>query len=243
MRVWTRGWRLTPQPPGRPKWDSARIVYTPADTTFLTLNLDLNHDGIADFRFNVSGALFFASIMSVLPLQDGNAILGKPQGVLSRHFGGPFTCRAASALPAGHSIGPGGRFGAYRTMRADYPITTYGTYYPARRGGPKSPISFVVCGNWPNAQAPFLGLEFTAQGQKHFGWARFNWVNGFPRLTGYAYETDPDKAIRAGDTGPVADARVPELHSATPAVATLRPVTLGLLALGSRGLDIWRKEQ
>jgi hypothetical protein len=116
-------------------------------------------------------------------------------------------------------------------------------YSLAPTTGPKSPIGNLQFGKWPNAQAPFLGLEFTAGGQKHFGWARLNFVNRTPMLTGYAYETESGKAIRAGDTGPVADGRVPEILSAPPTAATLRPATLGMLALGSAGLDIWRKEK
>jgi hypothetical protein len=127
-------------------------------------------------------------------------------------------------------------------MKVTYPFAAYGYYL---RGGPKSPVSRLGCGNWPDAQAPYLGLEFTAQGQKHFGWARINWVNGrgSATLTGYAYETEPNKPIRAGDTGPIANARVPEMCGAPATVATLRQATLGLLALGSAGFDIWRKEQ
>jgi hypothetical protein len=229
---------------------SARIVYTPAYTTLPagTFPLDLNHDGITDFGLRFYSATlghFYLSLMAVSPVQGGNAILGNIQGLLSARYGGPFTCRAASALPAGHSIGPGGRFGAYHTMKVLYFFFSYGYgshFSPTRRVGPDSPLSVLRCGNWPNAQAPFLGLEFTAGGQKHFGWARLNWVNGTPTLTGYAYETEPGKPIRAGDTGPIADGREPEMHSAPPAVATLRLPTLALLALGSAGLDIWRKE-
>jgi hypothetical protein len=234
---------------------SARIVYTPAYTKFCnplssgcpaTLLLDLDHNGTADFKFHFYPLNTFEgapSQMSVAAAQAGNAVLGNIQGLLSGGFWGPFTCRVASALPAGHSIGPGGRFGAYQTIKAWYPFFSYGYYSFVRRVGPDSPHFFLNCGNWPNAQAPFLGLGFMAQGQKHFGWARLNWVNGTPVLMGYAYETEPNKPIRAGDTGPVADARAPEMHSAPPAVATLRPATLGVLALGSAGLDIWRKEQ
>jgi hypothetical protein len=95
------------------------------------------------------------------------------------------------------------------------------------------------CGYWGDAQGRFLGLEFTVQGQKHFGWAR---LNGTATLTGYAYETVPNKPIRAGQTGPVADNLLPELRSAPPSSASLQPPALGLLALGWRGLDAWRKE-
>jgi hypothetical protein len=56
-----------------------------------------------------------------------------------------------------------------------------------------------------------------------------------------------EKIPREGTTVRVASpdrgASLPELHRATPATATLQPATLGVLALGSRGLDIWRREQ
>ena len=100
-----------------------------------------------------------------------------------------------------------------------------------------------IGGSWVNVKNRYLGIEFKIKGQTHFGWARLNVGFGGGTLTGYAYETEPNKPIRAGDTGPVAEDRPPEIHSAPAAVATLRPATLGLLALGSAGLDIWRKEQ
>ena len=212
---------------------SARIVYTPAYTPVVgsTFPLDLNHDGITDFEFRAGGATTFGAEVSVSPAQAGNAILGKVQGVVSG-YGRPFTCPVASALPAGHRIGPGSRFGAYGIMFYKYgnaPVT--------------GPGFGLICGSWINTQGRFLGLEFTAQGQKHFGWARLSVIVRTATLTGYAYETEPNKAIRAGDTGPIADAREPEMQSAPAAAATRRPATLGVLALGSAGLDIWRKEQ
>jgi hypothetical protein len=221
---------------------SARIVYTPAYTTVpgatgsgtLPFLLDLNHDGIADFKFYELFCGSDCSLLRVSPAQAGNTILGRIQGTLGGYGLVPFTCHVGSALPAGHRIGPGSRFGAYQTMNYRY------GFAPA--GGPGFALR---CGYWGGAQGRFLGFEFTAQGQKHFGWARLNKSVLSPgaTLTGYAYETDPGKPIRAGDTGPAADARAPETHSAPPTAARLRRATLGLLALGSAGLDIWRKEQ
>jgi hypothetical protein len=226
---------------------SARIVYTPAyinvNSVVSGFNLDLNHDGITDFRIFATASTLAGDFVQVAvsSRQAGNAILGKIQGVLSARYGAPFTCRVASALAAGHRIGPGSRFGAYQRMVfSDFPSPASGF-----------PLGGLVCGYWGKAQGRFLGFEFTVQGRKNFGWARLNTlftsVDGIPRgaatLTGYAYETEPNKPIRAGDTGPVGDARVPEMHRAAPAVATVRPATLGVLALGSAGLDIWRKEQ
>ena len=230
---------------------SARIVYTPAYTrvegsSSSPFPLDLNHDGITDFKF-VSYVLFSTPFFSrrVVPVQAGNAILGNIQGALNatgapeRFFG------VASALPPGHRIGPGSKFGGYPTM------------WVTGGGGVESTVCFSVApgpvvqaGYWGNAQGRFLGFEFTIQGQMHFGWAKLNvtptssiYRVSVATLTGYAYETEPNKPIRAGDTGPIADAHEPEMQSAPAAVATLRPATLGVLALGSAGLDIWRKEQ
>ena len=218
---------------------SARIVNTPAYITISSFvsgfSLDLNHDGIADFRFGVSASTNrFALFVSAR--QPGNAILGTLQAVLGI-AGTPGVCTAASALPAGHRIGPGSKFGQYRQMTSHFQGFS-------RSGGSCSGGVVIgrQCGYWGKAQGRFLGFEFTIQGQKHFGWARLDLTHR-PTLTGYAYETEPNKPIRAGDTGPIADAREPEMRSVPPAVATLRPPTLGVLALGSAGLDIWRKEE
>jgi hypothetical protein len=216
---------------------SARIVYTPAYINLFgrspsAFPLDLNHDGITDFEFYPSGSDIFFLALRVSPAQTGNAILGKIQGALSG-YGAPFTCHVGSALPPGHRVGPGSKFGAYGTMfMEDFGQTA-----------DSGPWFHFRCGYWGKAQGRFLGFEFMVRGQTHFGWARLNAVLGLSEegigatLTGYAYETEPGKPIRAGDTGPIADARAPAT------AATLRPATLGLLALGSRGLDIWRKEQ
>jgi len=228
---------------------SARIVYTPAYTPlppFESIFLDLNHDGINDFGFfrNSGSSIIRDSYLRVSPAQAGNAILGKIQGALSQ-YGAPLTCHVASALPPGHRIGPGSRFGAYATI----------FYGAAKAFAAGTPFFVFNCGYWGKAQGRFLGFEFTVHGQTHFGWARLTVsasTSSIPFLTeavltGYAYETEPGKPIRAGDTGPVADTRAPQMDSETrsapPTVATLRPATLGLLALGSAGLDIWRKEQ
>ena len=136
------------------------------------------------------------------------------RGIKSTHI--------ASALPAGSRIGPGSRFGNYGALCAVIP-RAYGA--------------------WCGYGVGFLGLELTIGREKHFGWARLNGGPGSFILMGYAYETVPGKAIRAGQRGPVVgDSRVPELDNAPPSTATLQPATLGLLALGSSGLDIWRRE-
>ena len=75
-------------------------------------------------------------------------------------------------------------------------------------------------------------MKFTINGKVHYGWARLSVTNlkGKFRitatLTGYAYETIPNKPIIAGKTK-------------GPDVIAL-PATLGHLARGS-GLSAWRR--
>lgn len=85
---------------------------------------------------------------------------------------------------------------------------------------------FRYSGPWENAgkgvKSRYLGLKFQIKGKTHYGWARLN----FPKpsgaiMTGYAYETIPNKAILTGKTkGPNA--------------ITVRSDSLGSLALGRK---------
>ncbi len=95
-----------------------------------------------------------------------------------------------------------------------------------------------------NAKNRYLGVRFRINGRTHYGWARLNVAVNIDNeitatLTGYAYETIPNKPIGAGVTkGPDAD---------QPAPASLQPVSpkppsLGALALGAPALSIWRRE-
>jgi hypothetical protein len=109
-----------------------------------------------------------------------------------------------------------------------------------------------LTGRWANLAKKFLGIRFEIDGQIHYGWARFS-VHAtkakFPlvkaRLTGYAYETEPNKTILAGDRGFGAD----QYEGDTPEGARFEnerrppPASLGLLSLGSIGLGTWRYPQ
>jgi hypothetical protein len=74
-----------------------------------------------------------------------------------------------------------------------------------------------------------LGLKFVVHGKVHYGWARLSITLGHHRqyddvsgtLTGYAYETVPNKPIIAGQTK-------------GPDVITVQPGTLGRLARGRK---------
>jgi hypothetical protein len=73
-------------------------------------------------------------------------------------------------------------------------------------------------GEWRNVNNRYLGIRFQVNGQFHYGWARLNVrsrlrnfplsCNIFATLTGYAYETVPNRPIIAGKTQS-ADAKRP----------------------------------
>jgi len=203
----------------------AQIVYTPAHIVLeagSTVNLDLNHDGITDVaivdRISIgrSGHTFSARALMV-------AIPGAPPygGVARRYY------NAAGAFLPGQKIGNSRSFNSQK----DLMCTAYlGLDY--------------YFGSWmPFATNRYLGVRFTLNGQPHFGWVRMNTTwretkEGIKALiTGYAYETQPGKAIAAGDQGDDTSAGPAD---SIPESAT-RLVSLGALALGSDALAIWRR--
>jgi hypothetical protein len=90
-------------------------------------------------------------------------------------------------------------------------------------------------GQWANGgkglKNGYLGLKFMLSGKVHYGWARVSLTiknNRFntATLTGYAFETIPNKSIIIGKThGPDVIAK---------------PATLGGLAAGASARSTWR---
>jgi len=129
-----------------------------------------------------------------------------------------FSGTGAAAYPAGIHIGPKG-------LRERPPKTSqgimmeYGCYHQGR--------CLPSFGNWLRVENRYLGLSFLVNGKTHYGWARLSATIVPPdnhpsaRLTGYAYETIPNKPIITGKTK-------------GPDVITLEPGSLGRLAAGRR---------
>jgi hypothetical protein len=204
----------------------ARIIYTPAHKSLPHgySYLDLNHDGINDFRFRlvVTGgsdgllASGFANLLTVEPVGKGNKTWFSMTGSLE----------CAYPVKQGSKIGPLARFGG-------------GQHYMFL-----ATIAGTMCRWNQRPTRAYLGLKFLIKGKVHYGWARFvtNSSAGTARLTGYAYETIPGKAIIAGATkGP--DEVSLEGANATLTAPTHQPPSLGVLATGSRGLSIWRRKE
>ena len=98
-------------------------------------------------------------------------------------------------------------------------------------------------GPWANVTHRYLGLEFIIKGKVHYGWARLNNPRGsWPTLTGYAYETIPNKGITMGKTkGP--DDAVGQASPVSHSTAAAKPASLGMLALGTEGMMLWRRKE
>ena len=210
----------------------AKIVYTTTKLPLMNEHqvfIDLNHDGINDFWFyglsySNPGVSTFFFRLTVSPAQQGNAIWG----VESHEH-----ASCAAALRPGARIGSKRPFQPNRLVMFDEQASPNGgtDYCPWFKGG-----------------TAYLGLKFTIRGKIHFGWARVKvTIPGYgsgATLTGYAYETIPDKPIIAGATK-----EPDEVASALPAnpvslsTFTSKPASLGLLAMGSPGLSIWRREE
>jgi len=190
----------------------AKIVYTPANRVIgpnQKYDLALNHKH-ADFWFSNNqclGGTFPCSSTAWDYLAVGPVSTPANEVVGEQHW--------ASALKRGAQISKGQHFSFSARMASQ--CSGIGCTGP-RTNGP-----------WVNVTDRYLGLKFKIDGKFHYGWARLNVavVKGqfevVATLTGYAYETIPNKPIIAGKTkGPDAIAA--------------QPGSLGQLARGSAGL-------
>jgi hypothetical protein len=190
----------------------AEIVYTPVHIVLHrgALALDLNNDGTVDFilldKYRRNGQTTNSFWLYVNPEHKGNAAVGR-QGT---YF------RSASALNRGSQIGSKDQFdGNLMAFACSFASTTD-----------------CRVGNWFDVSQRYLGLKFTINGQTHYGWARLNVKFELNKgvtatLTGYAYETVPNKAIEAGKTK-------------GPDVVAVEPASLGHLAQGASAIPARR---
>jgi hypothetical protein len=201
---------------------AAEVVYTRAHVNIgpvSTYRLDVNHDGVADFNIAWCGPTCVSghsSVLFVAPQVAGDQVIAEGQ--------------EAAALAARAPIGPGQNF------------TTgyfYGGLQMAVDGGYSGHSWFF--GSWANATNKYLGLKFLIDGQVHYGWARLTVARGGDALlTGYAYETTPNKGIPAGLESGI-DTETLDVPTA-PSHPALQSATLGMLARGADALTLWRHE-
>ena len=196
-----------------PQAAEARIVYTAANQKIpynAALFIDLNHDGVNDF------ALYFWAESRWSGFRAYPTSRGNPGGGIIGYGKWTRTGREvyASALHAGDRIGGGLQFRQGNAFMAKF--------------SQQSSYS-IASGPWVNVTNRYLGLRFTVNGKFHYGWARLSVQSNNGVLTGYAYETTPNKSIAAGKkNGPGKN------QPANTAIgATSYPATLGDLARGA----------
>src|SRR5580704_7656528 len=200
----------------------AKVVYTETHQvthTGFPLYIDLNHDGIKDFVLRTTyyvGSSCFEGLNASGYRNMNNAVAGRRFSRSSYFFS------AASALPAGARIGPERKFPVHHPFMAEE------LFKRDVRTSQYSDVGPWV-GKGKGVRNRYLGLKFVIHGKVHYGWARLSVTLGHHRqyddvsgtLTGYAYETVPNKPIIAGQiTGPD--------------VITVQPETLGRLARGRK---------
>jgi len=212
----------------------AKIVYTPANSYILpktTLNLDLDHNGTPDFLFSNTS---FSSTGGFGRSGHGSLNINGQKSVNAVWGRGVY----ASALRAGVQVGPNGHFkrGRLTIAKSQWTGSTRGSTFSSH-------------GPWVDATRRYLGLKFSIKGKVHYGWARLNVTStyraAYAVLTGYAYETVPNTPIVTGETKGAAgdsDGAV-QIAPASFRQSKRPPASLGLLAQGASGLDIWRKRQ
>jgi len=206
----------------------AKVVYT-STHQWIPLNqrylLDLNNDGVTDFNL-----LLHSSLWSTGTVRSLNAYRAAQSQTRNRIYSGgcnDWVC--APALVKGAKIGRNNPFKADSAwLFFQSAKSQSGVPHLRRRKYGKS------FGPWLYQPMPaYLGLQFSVSGKIHYGWARIKirWVGpnavGGPKalLTGYAYETIPNKPIVAGKT------KGAEVVTVQPGST---PVTLGKLALGRK---------
>jgi hypothetical protein len=196
----------------------ARIVYTKAHKVIhpsSSYALDVNHDGIKDFfldDFGFSSRSRGGLLLAVAPVSSD-------QDQVVEKYGW------ASALSAGVVVGSKQFYGHASLANS-----------MAMSACMKSVLQCTFRYYWANegkgVTNRYLGMKFFIRGQVHYGWARLS--TSFTGrlhavLTGYAYETIPNKSIVTGKT-----------HG--PDVTTIQPATLGHLARGSSAIPAWRAQ-
>ena len=208
----------------------AEIVYTPADQIINRnsgFRLDLNNDGIPDFRISdmvAQSGFGTDQILSAIG-PPGNVVKCVSSFCISSFI-------YAAPLETGSLIGPGERGWLRRAPMA------FEEFF--------RPGSTLYTWGWCNVSDRYLGLKFQINGETHFGWARLSvkfhrgalkqrsWE---AHLTGYAYETTPNTAIKAGQMkGTIDDAAVRPDTRDQSEVATTERSSLGTLALGAAAL-------
>jgi hypothetical protein len=204
----------------------AKIVYTrvsvnltAAESTEYVLRPDRIHPALTlSFKLCSSRCVHLQATG-----KNGGEIIGE-----SANF--PSLGYPATLLTAGQQIGKNGSFRDKATFAAEnivyYGESSYGNFFSVTNG--------------------YFGFEFSIDGQTHYGWGRMTTSSPdgpdsiSAKLTGFAYETIPNRRILAGqEQGSYAE---PGAEGDGPTAQAGRSA-LGAIALGAAGVPVWRREE
>ena len=207
--------------------------------------LDLNADGVVDFYLvNGGGASIAASwrisYLDVCHIGEGECIQSSSALQANANNQVRDTASGAAVLPFGANIGPGQQWGGKSQAVGMAARVFYSGSNTAQHWE----------GPWANdghgVTNKYLGFKFKIGNMFHYGWARIAFTTLArayqATITGYAYETIPGKAILAGHTSAPAES-AELLPPVLEQKASSQEASLGLLASGSTGLSIWRREE
>jgi hypothetical protein len=157
------------------------------------LQIDLNNDGVNDFTLTGDTSCPVSTVRSYLNVKG---VAGSDRVVAFKTITGRDDARA---LKMGNAIGSNAKFSNYALMqsRLDVPLANRASVFAT------SDYSF---GSFVNTVHSFLGMRFLLNGQTHYGWIGFRSTSeGNATLGGWAYETEPNNPIAAGEGGEVSD--------------------------------------
>jgi hypothetical protein len=206
----------------------AKIVYTKTRLASLPFTLDLNHDGIIDFRIGTCSCRPQGREVVVQSYDEYSLLTRHATGTENGVILAPGNQYSAAALMSGAPIGPKQVF---HYIGGSAPMAFWGSYISTTYAG----------GAWSGVTGRYLGLKFLIDGEFHYGWARLTIGKRLSHvvLTGYAYETVPNKHLKAGQTSESED----EVESAAKTMDRAPARTLGMLARGSDAIDVWRRKE
>jgi hypothetical protein len=142
-----------------------------------------------------------------------------------------------AALASGASIGPGGNFGKGGSYGL---LFTYGVGSPSHRRHGTVNNHF---GNLKLQATNLVGLQFTQNGNLHYGWARLQITLQKGRIgkataiqyLGWGYESTPNTAIAAGSCSAEDKSTAPKVTASAAGDNADSPAgSLGTLALGAK---------
>ncbi len=186
---------------------NAQVVYTDVNPDYLltgnynTYSLDLNNDGVEDYSVvNLDTIQSYVSGSYSYKATIKGAALRNPVVSNSWLINSSASFYEPTPLNQGDAIGSSGMFGSYSSSLGAPIVANF--EYSYLLNGVTVYTSNYTFGDFSFDQEGILGLKFNINGNYHYGWARIEVTsNGLVSIKDYAYESNPNTSIVAGNNG------------------------------------------